>query len=151
MLEIKLFYWKDCKKDHKIDRNISAPNWLRSIDKRGNTIQSLSASNRDWIIQSISRSVKGFLVSYGTQRRSGRVVNYDSTLFTRTHIHFLKIPSLCWEFDGYPEHQQGDGHSRTCFISVNLSWRRRDWSIGLPTDEIMNVNDTKHTTHYDIR
>ena len=28
------------------------PNWLRSIDKRGNTIQSLSASNRDWIIQS---------------------------------------------------------------------------------------------------
>ena len=28
------------------------PNWLRSIDKRGNTIQSLSASNRDLIIQS---------------------------------------------------------------------------------------------------
>ena len=28
------------------------PNWLRSIDKRGNTIQSLSTSNRDWIIQS---------------------------------------------------------------------------------------------------
>ena len=28
------------------------PNWLLSIDKRGNTIQSLSASNRDWIIQS---------------------------------------------------------------------------------------------------
>ena len=25
------------------------PNWLRSIDKRGNMIQSLSASNRDWI------------------------------------------------------------------------------------------------------
>ena len=28
------------------------PNWLRSIDKRGNIIQSLSASNRDWIFQS---------------------------------------------------------------------------------------------------
>ena len=28
------------------------PNWLRSIDKRVNTIQSLSASSRDWIIQS---------------------------------------------------------------------------------------------------
>ena len=28
------------------------PNWLRSIDKGGNTIQSLSASNRDWIFQS---------------------------------------------------------------------------------------------------
>ena len=30
------------------------PNWLQSIDKRGNTIQSLSMSNRDWIIQSTS-------------------------------------------------------------------------------------------------
>ena len=30
----------------------SPPNWLRSIEKRGNMIQSLSASNRDWIIQS---------------------------------------------------------------------------------------------------
>ena len=28
------------------------PNWLRSIDKRDNTVQSQSASNRDWIIQS---------------------------------------------------------------------------------------------------
>ena len=34
------------------------PNWLRLIDKRGgNTIQSLSANNRDWIIQSILYTV----------------------------------------------------------------------------------------------
>ena len=43
----------DCKKVHKSTVISARPNWLRSIDKRGNTIQSLSASNRDWIIQSI--------------------------------------------------------------------------------------------------
>ena len=46
------YSWKIAKKFIKSTVISARPNWLRSIDKRGNTIQSLFASNRDWIIQS---------------------------------------------------------------------------------------------------
>ena len=42
----------DCNKVGKIDRNLSASKLVAMIDKWGNSIQSLSVSNRDWIIQS---------------------------------------------------------------------------------------------------
>ena len=54
------------------------PNWLRSIDKLGNTVQSLSASNRDWIIQSTK-----------TQDLC-EVHDHDRTSLERIPIHSLK-------------------------------------------------------------
>ena len=49
------------------------PNLLRSIDKRGNMIQSLSTSNRDWIIESTpyaaSYSLSLIRVLFGRERR----------------------------------------------------------------------------------
>ena len=52
MFEISCLVERLQKKFIKSTIISARPNWLRLIDKQGNTIQSLSMSNRDLIIQS---------------------------------------------------------------------------------------------------
>ena len=39
---------------------------------------------------------RGVHPNNGTHRRNASLVNYDSVLLTRRHMHFWQIPSLCW-------------------------------------------------------